>query len=339
MYVKRLKLYGVKGFRLDLPKGGESDLAQATRKRMLLQGGNGSGKTTVLGTIPELWRMFGQMIDETSTSFRFPENSRWHGELNAMELGDFPTAGHSFWIAVGNANGIEDLRKANPDAPIASMVVARHRSHIELPSGDWRTIKTRSQEGVEPLPNVVYFPPEGRSLVKVPRDPVRRLDLYDYNWLAQFDSDFDFDSLLFTMRALHPERYEAAIALFNLMLKPTGKRVASLEYGHGRLEIERIEEPRPPSHSWIALSSGERQMLLLVIYTVCLLRENSILIIDEPDLHIHIAMVTQLMETLERTARERKGQLIVASHSQLVWDWFARDEERIQLGPWRGEPE
>ena len=39
------------------------------------------------------------------------------------------------------------------------------------------------------------------------------------------------------------------------------------------------------------------------------------MLLDEPDLHIHVAMVDQLLETLERVIQERHGQLIVASHS------------------------
>jgi len=58
--------------------------------------------------------------------------------------------------------------------------------------------------------------------------------------------------------------------------------------------------------------------------------------LDEPDLHIHIAMVTQLLQTLDFVVRERQGQLIVASHSELVWDFFSRDEGRAELSPWRG---
>ena len=61
-----------------------------------------------------------------------------------------------------------------------------------------------------------------------------------------------------------------------------------------------------------------------------------VVLLDEPDLHIHISMVAQLLQTLEFVARARNGQLIAASHSELVWDYFARDEERIDLSPWRG---
>ena len=37
---------------------------------------------------------------------------------------------------------------------------------------------------------------------------------------------------------------------------------------------------------------------------------------DEPDLHIHVSMVAQLMETLQLICDEREAQLIVASHSR-----------------------
>ncbi len=205
-----------------------------------------------------------------------------------------------------------------------------------LPPGKWKTIKIRSQEGVEPLPNIVHFPPDGRSVLHTPPGVVKRLDLYQPNWLATYNAEYDLDSLLFTVRAMQPQRYDEAIELFNRLLLPEGKRVSAQQDRQGRLQIERIGIPYPPAHPWTALSSGERQMLLLFIYTVCLLRDDSILLIDEPDLHIHIGMVAQVMETLEQVVCEHKGQLIVASHSQLVWDWFARDEERIQLSSWQG---
>jgi energy-coupling factor transporter ATP-binding protein EcfA2 len=335
MYVKRLKLYDVNGFRFDLPRDG-GELPQATRNRMLLQGGNGSGKTTVIKTIAGLWEWFGKMIDERNSTFSFPDSSRWSAELNAMQLGDFPRPGQDLWIAVGTLNGIDALKKSHAESPIAFLQRRGKDYHIELPAGDWEAMKVRSQEGVEPLPNIVHFPPESRSMATAPRGGVKRLDLYEQYWLATFDAGFDLDSLLFTIRAKQPDRHAEAMRLFNQMLAPASKRVSAMENRNGRLHIERFEGPRQQPYLWTGLSSGERQMLLLVVYTVCLLREESILVIDEPDLHIHIGMVAQLMETLERVVRERNGQLIVASHSQLIWNWYSLKAEKIQLSPWRG---
>jgi ABC-type cobalamin/Fe3+-siderophores transport system ATPase subunit len=105
------------------------------------------------------------------------------------------------------------------------------------------------------------------------------------------------------------------------------------------LHIERFEEPRLPPHPWTGLSSGERQMLLFVVYTVCLLRDDAILLIDEPDLHIHVGMVKQLLDTLAWVAEKRRSQMIVAGHSLQLRDRFALRAEKVSLGPWRrGEP-
>lgn len=333
MYVKRLKLFGVRGFRFDLPRGG-GELPQATRKHMLLQGGNGSGKSTVIETIAGLWDWFGKMIDEDTSSFSCPS---WSGELSAMELGDFPDKGLDLWIAIGTADGIETLRKAHPRSPMACIRHSGKDYRIEMASGGgWKTVKIRSQEGVDPLPNVVYFPSEGRSVPHAPRGVVKRLDLYQPNWLARYDAEYDLDSLLFTIRAKQPDRYAESLRYFNQMLASSGKRVSSEEGRQGRLHIERFdEEPRSPPHPWTALSSGERQMLLMVVYTVCLLREDSILLIDEPDLHIHIGMVKQLLDTLDSVAEKRRSQMIIAGHSQQLWDWFGLKAEKISLGPWR----
>ena len=42
-------------------------------------------------------------------------------------------------------------------------------------------------------------------------------------------------------------------------------------------------------------------------------------------------MVTQLMDTLANVVNQRNGQLIVASHSQLIWNWFSLRAEKVQL--------
>ena len=76
-------------------------------------------------------------------------------------------------------------------------------------------------------------------------------------------------------------------------------------------------------------------MLLMLGFTIAFLRPGGILMIDEPDLHIHISMVDQLLSSLEAIVQERQGQFIVASHSEQVWDWFTREEEHVELGPWR----
>ena len=62
MYLNRLRFRDVKPLSRDIPLDGR-ELPEAARKRLLLQGGNGSGKTTILETISSLWRFWGEWIE------------------------------------------------------------------------------------------------------------------------------------------------------------------------------------------------------------------------------------------------------------------------------------
>jgi ligand-binding SRPBCC domain-containing protein len=44
-------------------------------------------------------------------------------------------------------------------------------------------------------------------------------------------------------------------------------------------------------------------------------------------------MINQMLDTLQRVVQSREGQLVIASHSERVWDWFSREEEKIELTP------
>ena len=333
----------MKPLRRDFPEGGV-EFPEPTRRRLLLQGGNGSGKTTILETIRTLWEFFGEWIDRGTGKPPVASQSRHHlfsSDFAAMELVGFLPGDQPIWIGVAGANDWNDLKSLHPDAQFAGLVRYGKRdepgqARIELPPGrDWKSLRDSSLVGREPLPNIVHFPPDQRTVAGPPKDGARLVDTTPLNWSALYSPKLDLDSLLLTVKALRPDSYERSLELVNLALGHRNKRITG--FGEdGRLVVEGVADfGMAYRHPVESLSSGERQMLLLIGYTVAFLREGGILLIDEPDLHIHISMVAQLMETLELVVRERHGQLIVASHSQLVWDWFSREEERIELSPWR----
>jgi energy-coupling factor transporter ATP-binding protein EcfA2 len=344
MFVRRLRLYGVKPLRRDIPDG-EGHLPEATRWRLLLQGGNGSGKTTILETIQTLWEFFGQWIDHGTgkpSSVQPIQQMRHYlaeAELAAIELGDFPAVGQTFWLGVGEANAWEDLKRAHPEAAFAGLIRygrADRHTRVELPARDWKTFRDRSIVGSEPQPNIVYFPPENRTVASSASASPKLVNTLPMNWCSVYSPELDIGSLLLTVKALRIEDFQQSLSLVNLALNHRNKKL--VDFGPaGRLSVEgRTAFDTSYEHPPEKLSSGERQMLLLIAHTVAFLRPGGIVLIDEPDLHIHISMITQLMETLEKVVRERNGQLIVASHSEWVWNWFSRDEERIELTPWRG---
>ncbi len=61
-------------------------------------------------------------------------------------------------------------------------------------------------------------------------------------------------------------------------------------------------------------ASGFLQVLL--VYTTLLVRKSTVILVDEPDAHLHVLLQKKLYEHLRRTARKNKSQLIIATHSE-----------------------
>jgi energy-coupling factor transporter ATP-binding protein EcfA2 len=342
MYVSRMRLFGVGPLYTDLPVGGGT-FPDVTRRRLLLHGANGSGKTTVLDSIRTLWQFFGEWL-ERGPGQRIPAKQAKHwlarAQCAAVELTGFPSPDVRLWIGMAGAKAWAELQRANPGAAFAGAV--RHGATaaemlIELPAADWRELRARSMVGVTPLPNVVHIPPDNRTLRPTKAQPGSPLlDLTPRNWCTVFDPGRSLDKLLLTIKALREEDFNTTMRLVSMALSHRSKRLGGFNE-EGRLEVLGVTDFGPPfMHPVEHLSSGERQMLLLTAYAAVLLRPGGILLIDEPDLHIHRAMLAQLLETIEHVTRERKAQLIVASHSEVVWDWFARPEEQLDLSPVHG---
>ena len=62
--------------------------------------------------------------------------------------------------------------------------------------------------------------------------------------------------------------------------------------------------------------SGTLQTLLLLAFLYA--RPASVILIDEPDAHQHILLQSQVCRLIRKVARERRGQVIIATHSEVV---------------------
>ena len=341
MYVNRMRLLGVGPLNTDIPVGG-GELPEVTHRRMLLHGGNGSGKTTFLDTIRTLWQFFGEWLDRgpgKPIPIKHAKHFLASSQCAAVEFIGFPSDGQRLWIGMAGENEWAALKRDHPDAAFAGTVrkgPMAADARIELPTADWGELRARSMVGSAPLPNVVHIPPNNRTL-RSPKTAggLPLLDLTSLNWCAVFDPARSLDKLLLTIKALRPDDFDKTMRLVTLALSHRSKRLGGFNE-KGRLEVLGTTDFETPyRHPVEHLSSGERQMLFLIAYPIVLLRPGGILLIDEPDLHLHRSMLPQVLETVERGVRERNGQLIVASHSEIVWDWFARPEEQIDLSPWK----
>ncbi len=336
MYVNRMRLLNVKPLHRDIPAGGGA-LPEPAHRRLLLQGANGSGKTTILQVVLTLWRFLGDWLDSPGgpPSEKHLRHFLAEADLAAMEIVGL-TSSQPLWLGVGKSREWQPLKEMHRGALFAGLVHGKDDWKIELPPVDLLSHRLRSLAGAESFPNVVYFRPDGRS-IRRPKEPrAKILDTTRFNWAAVYHPTISLDSVLLTLKVHSPARFENCLRLVNMALVHRQKRITGFG-ATGRLIVEGTTESGVTyQHPIEELSSGEQQILLLVGFVAASLRPGGIVLLDEPDLHIHIGMVDQLLETMERVVQERKGQLIVASHSVRVWEWFSRPEEQIDLNPWRG---
>ena len=94
---------------------------------------------------------------------------------------------------------------------------------------------------------------------------------------------------------------------------------------NGRLKIELLSQPEL---NWRNLSSGEKQILILLTEALLQVDKPVVYIADEPELSLHVKWQEKLLESIVTLGRLK--QIIVATHSpDIVGDF--RDKV-IDLG-------
>ena len=78
----------------------------------------------------------------------------------------------------------------------------------------------------------------------------------------------------------------------------------------------RIKNQRPLDISNIG--SGSLQVIMLMAFFYA--RPATVLLLDEPDAHLHIILQREVYDILKKVARERRCQLIISTHSEVLVD-------------------
>lgn len=127
-------------------------------------------------------------------------------------------------------------------------------------------------------------------------------------------------NLVFTGKTTFEKAFERKtwlIETLNRLFKPTGKTVntdeAELEFlVDGRIRIDRAD-----------LSSGEKQLLILLLTALCQEDKPAILLLDEPEISLHLRWQHDLIEMLRKL--NPNCQLIIATHSPSIFNDGWRD--------------
>lgn len=89
-------------------------------------------------------------------------------------------------------------------------------------------------------------------------------------------------------------------------------------------------------HVYATMSAGQRLVTTTIISVLGFLEKNSLLLIDEPETHLHPGLLTSFIEVLHEILKEYESYAIIATHSPIILQQvpsrFVRVFRRLQGG-------
>jgi len=351
MQIRRVMLKNVRNF-ASFDQSFQDPWTDRVPDALLLIGPNGSGKTTLIEVIAGLWQLFGEMLQDPAS----PPNlivGPWQefsqrDVFMAMEV--IGLEQKSIWIAAGQKNKFDSF--------VAS-TIGSHRIYLVWPSQNEKPAFTRYispsqtayQDDLEDslwlnqwqkritenrlgkrmdLPNIVCLPSETRTLFQVQEPGPAQPEPKAFQWIRRYSPTErrkgSIENYLFNLRVLDDGRYEKIVNQINQFL--IGKRLDGFDERTMELMVATERGTKHPMH---LLSSGEKQVLLMLAFITRWLEPGGVVLIDEPDLHLHVSLAKAFTSHLRRMVAQKNGQLIIASHEPALWEQFTQSQ-RIELG-------
>ncbi len=310
---------------------------------LCLRGLNGSGKTTYLVALAELWQWFRRCASHGRIFTPDNDSPLLEASLVAALFTDLPGPQPRLWIAFGPQDEIESLLASEPGA--------YHIHGGDQPANQqllrfWSMAFEQAESGLAPTPskdrtsapaitppNFVlleaenkYVPPLHPDELTTPRPTVAFAPVARYQPEARGASHLE--GLLRTLYLARRERWDTL-----------AKWVEELRPGLQLLDRFDITTQRPlfrlASGAFLSverLSAGERSLLINLAMILRWLAPGGIVLLDEPELHQHLSLMRGSLAVLHALiASDFGGQLIVASHAPEVWDHFTATGSIIEL--------
>jgi predicted ATPase len=320
---------------------------------LLLIGPNGSGKTTLLNVIADLWRVWEMCLLREDESPLTHESllggmTLARADLAAIEIVGLDSA--PVWICAGKEKICQEFALDHVDSHKLGVVHYDdhdgYESHwyaapgvaefgIASPFSGWENgwVKRLTENlfiKQQDLPNVVYLQSENRFLPAIDEKFSVQPEPEEFRWLARYEPATSrkgsLQNYLYNLKVVRESVFEKIIAEANTFL--IGKRLDGFDPRTGDLMVEIDKRGQHPISD---LSSGEKQVLLMLATITRWLRPGGIVLIDEPDLHLHSSLTTAFVGHLRRMVAAQNGQLLIASHApELLQDFTT--SHRIELG-------
>ena len=115
-----------------------------------------------------------------------------------------------------------------------------------------------------------------------------------------------------------------------------GYELKEPQYAEAAVPFIRIEycEKKNPQVKLDLASAGSGFHQVLMLFAFFYARSASILLLDEPDAHLHVILQRQVYDKLKTIAREKNCQLIISTHSEILLE----DTDPDQILSFYGRP-
>ena len=326
----------------------EDDWKGGLHDMILFSGPNGCGKSSILRAVANLWTLTGRWLSTPGKHAPTKTPSReWFTRQKASAaviLDGVPDFGE-LGLYFGDPSLLATLQKRFPEAkwlgesypppssPGRPPRKLLHESAHWLPNLAERYSKLILNGG-DALPNMIHLDGEERRWV-APRQGIGTVVADDpqLKWLVAYRAGWDWqgqlEASLIAQKTLNEDHYHSMIQDLNRFLTP--KKIDPQPTQDLRLQVKTTRKGGG-SHGLDDLSAGEHQILIQLYLVSRWLQKGGVVMIDEPDLHLHPSLLSLFLSTLEQLVLKRGGQLILTSHNPELWRRYENKGLRIQLG-------
>ncbi len=272
---------------------------------LVIAGPNNSGKTTLLQAISSWSEFASQWANNRPDLARERDGNYPRSNLNLLRFNSVPLADFNhLW------------QNKNVDQPASLWIhTAKWKIGFEIlykdqELADIRPAKDVDENDIEQYINKplipIYIPPvSGVDVAEAPYDPV----VIPIR-LAQAQAGSVLRNLLFAI-SQDSQKWQTLQEIIRSffgyeLLHPSGGTAQILAgYRHSKEDT---------FYNLNSAASGFLQVLL--VYAALLHKKASILLIDEPDAHLHVLLQNKMYYNLLKHAQENASQLIIATHSE-----------------------
>jgi predicted ATPase len=352
MKVQQLSLRNVRSIK-ELDLDFRDPVTGKPMSRIVLAGANGSGKTTILDCIFRLIQSLAW--NKIELHYLKPDSAAY------MLLQAWAEKPLETWaIGFNFFNGIFD-----PDSP--PEYVLKHREdgryvewHALEEKHQYDRVKqgrvvqtaltgTQDRDSYVQSTSLLYLP-DSRRLLPVEGSGVITAEkelpwAYIYRptdqWKSSIESYLVWQNYLDLEdrdKGVKANRFQKITKAVNQFLDR--KHIVGVERGRVIVEVDGQQK-----HGLYDLSSGERQIVMLLIEITRQIKHGGIILIDEPEISLHSTWQRGLMAALDKVVEEHDTQIILATHSLEIASWvmpyevISLNDLGLPRGKWEPEKE